>query len=76
VIFCTIRDTQNAKLFFRKKGTVVNLSLFRNIKYWLDLTGKGELAWIASLIPGFLESAHWIFRRVYKIGYNKKNIVF
>jgi hypothetical protein len=41
----------------------------------LDLTGKGELAWIASLIPGFLESAHWIFRRVYKIGYKKKIIV-
>jgi hypothetical protein len=49
---------------------------FKNIKYWLDLTGKGELAGIASLIPGFLESTHWIFRRVYKIGYDKKKLLF
>ncbi len=72
-IFYTLRDTQNV---FTKKGTLVNLSVFWNIKYELDLTGKGKLAGIASLIPGFLESAHWVFRRVYKIGYNKKKLLF
>jgi hypothetical protein len=60
-------------MWIRNPGSII---AFLKYWFWLDLTGKGELAGIASLIPGFLESAHWILRRVYKIGYNKKIIVF